>query len=484
MHFLCKLSITLYNFTLIGKKEFFMNKFLWFFCAFFSVFMLGSANTKQLPVSMLEQSKNVEFICVYFTSLAGDFKQLTIPSSQIESALKNGLKFDGSSIPGYANIFNSDMHLVLDSESFFVNPVVEGQPKTARIFAYVNQEDEIPYLADPRYLLKEAILLSSELNYEFYVGPEIEFFLLEKDDKGEFIPWGKGCYFGAETEVKRESIKFELMQTLLANGVVIEKMHHEVAPGQYEFSIQYDTPMKVADQIMLAKHLVKQVAHKYGLTATFMPKPFLGMNGSGMHINLSIADKITRENLFFDSFGDAFLSGLAKNCIAGIINRIAEGAVILNSSVNSFKRLVPGYEAPVYICWAKKNRSSLIRIPQISINQSCASRIELRSPDALCNPYLAFTFLLQSSLAGIMNEEFLPYPIEENLFKLTPKEVKDRGIRTLPSSLEQALYNFENSPSMRDIFNHVLIREFIKIKSKELEQFQKSISLWELQNCL
>ncbi len=424
---------------------------------------------------------SIEFIYVYFTALSGNFHQVLIPIAQFESALVNGLKFDGSSIPGCTNIFNSDMHLSLDLSSFFINPKIKNQPRTARIFAYVFQDEVTPYPADPRYLLNCAMENAANFNYEFYVGPEIEFFLLEKNSAGELIPWDTGYYFGAEVQQKHETIKLEMMQALLENGVNIEKLHHEVAPGQHEFSIQYDNPMNIADQVMLAKHIVKQVAYNHGLIATFMPKPFLGMNGSGMHIHFSIADVDNGLNLFFDEYDDAFLSPLAHNFIQGILNRITDGAVILNSTINSFKRLVPGYEAPVYICWAKKNRSALIRIPQINDYQPYAARAEIRSADALCNPYLAFAFLLQAGLAGIINDEQIVPATEENLFKLTLEQIQARHIKTLPSSLRLALTNFENSALMSDLFNQTFINEFAKIKASENLQFQKTVTNWEMQ---
>lgn len=449
--------------------------------------MLAKKSTPHLTsADIINQSlqANIEFVHVYFVALSGNFHQLIIPVAQFESALDNGLKFDGSSVPGCSNIFNSDMHLALDIQSFFVHPTIKNQPKTARIFAYVYQDETTPYPADPRYLLRQAIDAASQLGYEFYVGPEMEFFLLEQSKSGEIIPWDSGYYFGVETQQKHEIIKYEMMQTLLEHGVIIEKLHHEVAAGQHEFSIQYDTAMNIADQIMIAKHVVKQIANNYGLIATFMPKPFLGMNGSGMHIHVSIADAVNHNNLFFAEHNDAFLSPLAHNFIAGILNRMQDGAVILNSTINSFKRLVPGYEAPVYICWAKKNRSALVRIPQINAHQPHAARAEIRSADALCNPYVAFTFLLQSGLAGIVHDEQIAPAIEENLFKLSLQEIKNRNIKTLPSSLQQALHNFENSSSMVDIFNPIFIREFTKLKAAEVLQFQKAVTNWETQRYL
>lgn len=448
--------------------------------------MLAKNATHLTSVDIINEAiqADIEFVHVYFVALSGNFHDVIIPISQFDSALTNGLKFDGSSVPGCSNIFDSDMHLSLDLNSFFIQPAIKNQPKTARIFAYVYQDENVPYPADPRYLLKSAMENAENLNYDFFVGPEIEFFLLEKNSAGELIAWDSGYYFGVEAQQKHETIKLEMIQALLDNGINIEKLHHEVAQGQHEFSIKYDTAMDIADQIMLAKHIIKQVAGNHGLIATFMPKPFVGMNGSGMHIHFSIADRKNNSNLFFDERGDAYLSSLAHTFIAGILNRIADGTIILNSSINSFKRLVPGYEAPVYVCWAKKNRSALIRIPQINNNQPYAARAEIRSPDALCNPYLAFTFLLQAGLAGIVSSEQIVPAIEENLFKLSLQEIKDRNIKTLPSSLHQALVNFENSTGILNLFNQTFINEYVKIKSAEVLQFQKAVTNWETQRYL
>lgn len=467
-------------------KQFF-SIFLLFSYILLPDFSLAQTPREQLTcVEVINQAlqAHVEFVYVYFTALSGNFHQVIIPQAQLESALTDGLTFDGSSIPGCSNIFNSDMHLLLDFDSFFVHPKIKNQPQTARIFANVYQNETTPNQADPRYLLEQTMSHAHALGYELYVGPEIEFFLLEKNKDGELVPWDTGYYFGVETQQKHETIKFEIMQTLLDHGIIIEKLHHEVAAGQHEFSIHYDTPVRVADQIMLAKHLVKQVAYNHGLIATFMPKPFLGMNGSGMHIHISVADLAQGTNLFFDASQDAFLSPLAHNFIAGILQRMQDGAIILNSSVNSFKRLVPGYEAPVYICWAKKNRSALIRIPQINESQPSACRVEIRSADALCNPYLALTFLLQAGLHGISNQEANEPAREENLFKLSLKDIKDLNIATLPASLHQALVHFEHSPAMIELFNTTLVKEFAKLKSDEALQFQKAVTNWEFQRYL
>jgi len=456
-------------------------------CSIFSYDIFTKNSVKNLTsVDIINNAlqDNVEFVHIYFTALSGNLHDIIIPTNKLESALMHGLKYDGSSIPGCSNIFESDMHLTLDEQSFFINPKIKNQPKTARIFADVYQDEFVPYPADPRYLLKEAIELAASMNYDFFVGPEIEFFFVEKNSNGEIIPWDNGYYCGIETQQKHESIKFEIMQTLLNNGINLEKLHHEVAPGQHEFVIQYNNALIIADHIALAKHLIKQVASNYGVIATFMPKPFFGMNGTGMHIHFSLAEKTTGWNLFFDENDSAFLSPLAHNFIAGVLNNMQDGALVLNSTINSYKRLVPGYEAPVYICWAKKNRSALIRIPQINADQPYAARAEIRSGDTLCNPYLAFTLLLQAGLAGISNNDQIKPAIEENLFKLTLSEIKAKDIITLPASLQEAIDNFANSENMIHIFNTTLVNELIKLKSSEALDFQKTVTNWEIENYL
>lgn len=464
-----------------------------FFSLFLSLFIMHANvinskmdvnNTTTVDIINSCAQENVEFVHVYFTALSGNLHDIIIPCSKLESALENGLKYDGSSIPGCSNIFESDMHLAIDANSFFINPKIKNQPKSARIFADVYQDELVPYPADPRYMLKQAIKLAASYDYKFFVGPELEFFLVEKNSNGDITPWDNGYYCGMEAQQKHETIKFEIMQILLDNGINIEKLHHEVAPGQHEIVIQYNDPLTIADHIMLTKHLIKQVASNHGIIATFMPKPFLGMNGTGMHLHFSLAEISTGWNLFFDENDSAFLSATAHNFIAGILNRIQDSAVILNSCINSFKRLVPGYEAPVYICWATKNRSALIRIPQINLNQPYAARAEIRCADAMCNPYLACTLLLQSGIAGIINNEKITPAIEENLFKLTATEIKDRNITSLPSSLQQAIHNFANSTTMNLIFSPTFIQEFLKLKSAEALQFQKAVTDWELNRYL
>ena len=459
-----------------------MKKIFFVLLTFFSIHLSCKQTTTEI-MNQIDES-HVEFVNVYFTDVSGNLHELIIPQQQVKSALLQGLKFDGSSIPGYSNIYESDMHLSLDSDSFFIHPSSKKEVKTARIFANVYQNENSPYPADPRYLLQESIEQAEKYGYEFYVGPELEFFLLEQDSNGQLSPWDNGCYFDTEQNQKHAAIKIEMMQTLLDHGIIIEKLHHEVAPGQHEFSIQYDTAIEIADQIMLAKHLVKQVARKHGLIATFMPKPFHGMNGSGMHVHFSVAELETGLNLFFDEDNDAFLSPFAHSFMAGILNRVHDASILLNSTVNSYKRLVPGYEAPVYICWAKKNRSALIRIPQINETQPYAARAEIRCPDALANSYFLFTFLLNAGLEGIKRGEEIAPATEEDLFKLTYEEVRAKNIDTLPISLQDAANAFYHSDKMSDILPFEMINEYFAIKDNEAKCFQRAVTNWEFNEYL
>ena len=442
-----------------------MKKIVCVLCALCSAVFSSAYASEEAAIQALEQSAQVEFVYVYFTALSGKLHQVMIPQKQFAAALKKGLKFDGSSVPGCVSIFESDMHLDLDPESFRFHPQIGNLPKTARVFANICQDEGIPHKADPRSLLQQALVEAEEAGCKFQMGVEMEFFFLSKDENGQIVPWDNGYYFGAESDIFKAALKIDLAKTLLDYGVVIEKLHHEVAAGQLEFSIKYSSPVKVADQIVLSKYVVEQVASKYGLMATFMPKPIFGVNGSGMHIHMSVADVKGGENLFFSKDGKSFLSQTANSCIAGVLKRAADGMLFLNSCPESFNRLVPGYEAPVYLCWAGKNRSALVRIPLFSEDEPYAARIEVRSPDASCNPYLGMAFLVKAGLAGILGEEVPPPANEENLFKLSFEEIQERGIEVLPGSFEEAVELFKNSSSLPELFDSVLLDEFIKLKA-------------------
>lgn len=422
--------------------------------------------------SLVNQARNanIEHVHVYFVTLNGDLKEVIIPFHRFEAALLDGLKFDGSSIPGCSNIYDSDMHLELDKLSFFVNPKIKGQPQSARIFADVQQTAGIKYDADPRSQLKEKMKEADSNGYRLLVGAEVEFFLLKDAGPEKITFWDQGNYFDSEQNLKHETIKFEMMEILLDNGINIEKLHHEVAPGQHEISIRYTNPIDMADQIILAKHFIKQIAQKHGLTATFMPKIAHNINGSGMHIHFSVADS-SGWNLFYDNEEEYKLSPLAQRFIAGILHYVQSCDIVLNSSYNSFKRLLPGYEAPTFICWSLKNRSALIRIPMINESQPEATRAELRCPDCTCNPYLAFMFILGAGMKGITEDLQINPPQNDNLFTLSPEEQKKRNITHLPENMHKALECFESIDqifALYEIFNETIVQEYWKIKTQEL----------------
>jgi len=427
-------------------------------------------------------SEEIEFIDCLFTDLLGNLRDIIIPSNQLEDAFINGLKFDGSSIPGCSLIQESDMHLKLDPGTFRILPWLENQ-KSAYIICDVCRDAQTLYEADPRSLLKLMEQTYADMGYTMYFGPEIEFFIVAKNDSSRVTPCDKHKYMDADLFGDIQGFKKSLMRALSAQGIHIEKWHHEVASGQHEISIRYSTPVAVADQIIMAKHTIKTYCDWYNLHATFMAKPMFGQNGSAMHVHFSIADQ-KGNNLFYDASDSANLSPLAKQFIAGVLEHIKELCAFCNPTINSYKRLVPGYEAPVYLCWAKKNRSALVRIPQINSNQSSAARAELRSPDATSNPYLVFLAIMASGWEGMITNKTIPAPIEHNLYKLTLSDIYSRGITILPTSLEQAITLLKESVFAQAIFNSRLVEEFVKAKTKEIISFNQTVTDWEVEHYL
>lgn len=424
------------------------------------------------------EKKSVAYVDFIFTDIAGTLRSVTIPVTHAASALCNGLKFDGSSIEGYSAIFESDMHLKPDLNTCVI---LQEDAPVARIICDVYRTESQPFEGDPRWLLKHHLEHVHEMGYEFLVGPELEFFFL---DKKTLEPVNADHYFQADGSMQQRFLNRELLTLLQKNRINVEKLHHEVAPGQYEISISYSNALEMADQIVLAKYLITLFAENHGMKATFMPKPLFGKNGSGMHVHFSLFDVMNNKNAFYNSNDTLYLSEFARQFIAGVLKHVPQLCAITNPTVNSYKRLVAGYEAPVYVCWATKNRSALIRIPQINEFQPRAARAELRSPDASCNPYLLFTALLGAGLSGIEHKEQLTDSIDENLFLLTPQEILDRGIATLPSSLECALHLLEKNMFAQKIFGEQLIKEFLTIKRKEVVLFNRSVTDWEIKHYL
>ena len=428
-------------------------------------------NQQKQIIQQIEDHK-IQFVDFWFTDLLGQLREVIIPAHHVAHALTSGLSFDGSSIPGNSTVDKSDMLLQADTATFTIIPSVSEHTKSARIICDVYRSKNVPYEGDPRYRLKQAEKKAYDLGFEFLVGPELEFFLLNSDN----TPIDSDGYFSAELNLQKKENKKALMWILKAQGVNIEKLHHEVPQGQHEMSIRYAPAWHCADQVIIAKHTISTIAQNLGWNATFMPKPFLNENGSAMHIHFSLRNREDKTNAFYDKNDPTRLSPLAKHFIAGVLKHIQEISALLNPTENSYERLVPGYEAPVYVCWATKNRSALIRIPESDETDSCAVRAELRSPDATTNPYLAFTAILEAGLAGIENNEELPPAIEENLYTLTQAQIKERNIPFLPISLEQALNWFAESSFVHEKLGERIVSEFIKIKHTEYSHSDKSLN--------
>lgn len=423
---------------------------------------------------LIQKARDAYVDCVdcYFTDILGSLRSVTIPLNAAKRVLEHGTDFDGSSIPGYSSIYESDMHLQPDLNTF---QIVDG---TARVICDVHENAHEPYQADPRSILKKQLARARELGYEFYVGPELEFFIL---NEGSTTPVDKDRYFDASSNTYIDNQKKGLLNTLVRNGIAVEKLHHEVASGQYEMSIHYGNALEIADQIVLAKHIVERQADSFGLRATFMPKPFTNMNGSGMHVHFSLYNTTNQCNAFYDNHDSVNLSAVARHFIAGILKYIPEMSAICNPTINSYKRLVIGYEAPVYICWATKNRSALIRIPQIDACESSAARAEIRSPDATSNPYVLFAGLLAAGLAGLEEAHHLQVPIEKNLYKLSQEQVRELDIMILPENLTQALSCLRESDFAHRALGYRFVEEFLSLKEKEVLNFNRSITDWEWQ---
>ena len=454
-----------------------MKKMLLVILLFFSCVTIQAITTMN-DITQNMQDHNVQFVSFVFTDLLGNLKELIVPADHVPNALKHGLNFDGSSIPGCTAITQSDMLLKPDFDTFTILPWTENELITARIVCDLYLSEDEPYKGDPRYLLKMMLKQAKEMGYEFFTGPELEFFLF-KNENGNMIPCDNNKYFDVEPDIGVHLNKRELLHALRAQGVNAEKLHHEVAPGQFEFSLKYGKAIDIADQIVIGKQTVKSFAREWGLHATFMPKPIYGENGSGMHIHFSLYDITNNRNAFYDAHDSMYLSKTAKQFIAGVLKYVKEFTAILNSTINSYKRLVPGYEAPIYMCWGMKNRSAMIRIPRINADQVGGARAELRSADALCNPYLAFAIILMAGLEGIKQNLDVVPPVEDNLYKLSIEEINARGIALLPSSLNESLTLLEQSTFVQTVLGERLLAEFLKAKKKELLAFNTTVTGWE-----
>lgn len=431
------------------------------------------------------QREQVKFVNLQFTDIVGMVKQVTIPAHELEDTLEHGKWFDGSSIEGFARIHESDMYLEPDLSTFGLLPYSEGVLPTAKVTCNICTPDGEPFLGDPRYALRLALKEAEEMGYRFFTGPELEFYLFKENGGNQPapLPQDEGSYFDITTDLAAE-VRKEMVEALELQGITVETSHHEVGPAQHEIDVRYDEALRMADKVVEFKTTLKTVAHRHGLHATFMPKPLYGMAGSGMHTHQSLWRISDGRNAFYDPHDQYGLSEVAKRFIAGLLAHSKGMCAVLSPLVNSYKRLVAGFEAPVYISWARTNRSALVRIPKISPTKPEATRIELRSPDPSCNPYLAFAVMLRCGLDGIKRNLDLPQPIEEDLYEFSDEMMARHGVGTLPGSLHQALDEMEKDEVVRDALGPHIFERFYEAKTMEWKEFRQRVTSWELERYL
>ncbi|NIS62708.1 MAG: glutamine synthetase, partial [Proteobacteria bacterium] len=381
----------------------------------------------QKDVMKIVKERDVKFIRLWFTDILGQLKSFALTDDELEGAFDEGMGFDGSSIKGFARIDESDMLARPVPATFQLIPWRPKEKAVARVFCDILNPDGSPYEGDPRYVLKRNLEKLEKMGYTFYVGPELEYFYFKSDKNPEILD--EGGYFDLTTLDAAEDLRRETVLTLESMGIKVEYSHHEVAPSQHEIDLRFEDALTMADHVMTYRIVVKEIANKYGVYATFMPKPIFGVNGSGMHTHQSLFKG--EKNAFFDPNDQYHLSQVAKGYISGILRHAQEITAVTNQWVNSYKRLVPGYEAPVYLSWARRNRSTLVRVPMYKPGKEKATRIEYRSPDPACNPYLAFSVMLAAGLKGIEEQYDLPEPIEKDVYHLSVDERKELGIDSL-----------------------------------------------------
>ncbi len=436
--------------------------------------------------SIIERVKNdnVKFIQLQFSDLFGIVKSLTIPVKQLQGALEHGIWFDGSSIEGFARICESDMYLKPDVDTYSVIPWLHSEyGNTARLICDIYTPDNEPFEGDPRFILKKAIAEAAELGYQFKTGPEMEFFLFKTNNGLIPLPNDLAGYFDLTTD-KAYDIRREMTVALEQFGIEIETTHHEVAIGQHEISFKYGDALATADNAMTLRFVVKAIAQKHDLHATFMPKPIAKENGSGMHVHQSLYNLKTGENVFYNDKDKYKLSSLAYNFMAGQLKHIKGMSAILSPTVNSYKRLVPGYEAPVYICWGRTNRSALIRIPSSFKGNPNATRVEIRSSDPSCNIYLAFAVMLKAGLEGIKEKINPEKPLEEDIYLFSDEKLAEMKIETIPSNLSDALFSMKEDELVKQTLGERTFKKYLLAKKKEWDEYSIQVSNWEIDTYL
>jgi len=426
------------------------------------------------------KEQNIKFIRLWFTDILGFLKSFAITAGQLKDALNDGMGFDGSSIQGFARVDESDMVALPDPNTYQLIPWRPREQGVARMFCDIYWPGGQPFEGDPRYILKKNLKRAADLGYTFYVGPELEYFYFKNSEETKFLDLGG--YFDLTPPEIATDLRRQTILTLEEMGIDVEYSHHEVAPSQHEIDLRYTDALTMADNVMTYRLVVKQVAQENGVYATFMPKPVFGVNGSGMHVHMSLFKG--NKNAFFDKDAPFHLSEIGRSFTAGLLKHVPEITSVCNQWVNSYKRIVPGYEAPCYITWARRNRADLIRLPEYQPGKETATRIELRSPDPACNPYLAFSVMLAAGLEGIQKGYKLPQPIEENVFEMSPEEREQKRIKTLPGSLYEAVQLTEKSQMVRKALGDHAFNSFIKNKKVEWDRYRTHVTDYELKNYL
>jgi len=428
---------------------------------------------------MLERVKEekVEFIDLMFSDLSGRLKSVTISPRELEDCLDNGKWFDGSSVEGFTRIHESDMLLVLDPSTYILLPWPRDDKNVARIICDVHEPGKTPFAGDPRQILKRIMEKARKEGLIYNVGPEMEFFLFRSKEHRTYHD--TASYFDFSPRDLASDIRAVMASTLEKLGINVEMTHHECAPSQHEIDIEYSDALRIADSMMILKQAIKTVANSRDLYATFMPKPVFGINGSGMHTHQSLFNG-KGKNLFYDGKDKYKLSRLAYYFMGGQLKYIREMAAVLCPTVNSYKRLVRGYEAPVYICWGQRNRSALIRVPRYSEGREKSTRLELRCSDPSCNPYLALAVMLAAGLKGIEEEIEPPNPVEEDVYGFDDRKLAKFYIKTLPVDLGEAIDEFGKSKLMRETLGDHAFNKYLEIKTMEWNEFQRSVTDWEL----
>jgi len=433
--------------------------------------------TNQEILKIVKERK-IKFIRLCFTDVLGFLKGFAITPDELPGALEEGMGFDGSSVEGFARIEESDMIAKPDTDTFAILP--DGDHAVARMFCDVYEPSGKPFAGDPRFVLKKMVARAKDMGYTYNVGPELEYFYFANSKEAQ--PLDQGGYFDLVPLDVAQDLRRDTILSMQALGIKVEYSHHEVAASQHEIDLRYGDALTMADNVMTYRLIVKETARKHGVYATFMPKPIFGINGSGMHVHQSLFKG--SKNAFFDKDGKYHLSEVGKSYTAGLLKHAQEITSITSQWVNSYKRLVPGYEAPVYICWAQMNRSALIRVPMYKPGKEKATRIEYRSPDPACNPYLAFSVMLAAGLDGIENKYKLAEPANDNIYDMSEESRAKAGIKSLPEDLLEAIKITENSKLIRDCLGEKVFAYFIRNKKLEWDEYKMQVTKYEVDKYL